>query len=48
MKIESFYIDLGWYIVIVKNINSTAIVHKGTIPTEFLLLVGEVGANFCG
>jgi hypothetical protein len=28
--------------------NSMALVHERTIPTERLLLVGEVNTNFCG
>jgi N12 class adenine-specific DNA methylase len=29
------------------NNNSMALVRKRTIPTEWLLLVGEVNTNFC-
>jgi hypothetical protein len=29
-----------------KKLNSVALVHKGTVPTERPLLVGEVSANF--
>jgi hypothetical protein len=30
------------------KLNSMALVHKQTIPTERPPLVGEVSANFCG
>jgi hypothetical protein len=30
------------------NLNSVALVHKRTIPTERPPLVGEVNANICG
>jgi hypothetical protein len=30
------------------KLNSVALVHKRTIPTEWPPLVGEVSANFCG
>jgi hypothetical protein len=33
---------------IMSKLNSVALVHKQTIPTERPPLVGEVSANFCG
>jgi hypothetical protein len=35
-------------ILITNNINSVALVHERTIPTERPQLFGEVTANFCG
>jgi hypothetical protein len=40
-----WHVGANWYISLV---NSVALVHKQTIPTERRPHVGEVSANFCG